>query len=130
MWSSGLEDIFRGSRDVIVQEIERGVRIFDKTKLRCIATGWSNEGIGSWLFQKHCRCSPIRPFCCNDGWKIALVGCMFTHAAESRYAIIERETLAVADVMDKARYFLLSCDNLIVPQIIKAAAEAHCGQSP
>ena len=71
--SPELEDIFCDSKDVIVQEIERGVRIFDKTKPTCIATDWSKEGIGFWLFQKHCRCSPIRPFCCNDGWKITLV---------------------------------------------------------
>ena len=57
---------------MIVQEIERGVRIFDKTKPTCIATDWSKEGIGFWLFQKHCRC------------------------------------------LDKARHFVLGCENLIV----------------
>ncbi|KAJ8369165.1 hypothetical protein SKAU_G00091930 [Synaphobranchus kaupii] len=113
-WSPELEDIFRESKDVIVQEIERGVRIFDKTKPTCIATDWSKEGIGFWLFQKHCRCTPIRPFCCTDGWKITLVGSRFTHAAESRYAPIEGEALAVADALDKARYFVLGCEDLIV----------------
>ena len=113
-WSPELEDIFRESKDVIVQEIELGVRIFDKTKPTFIATDWSKEGIGSWLFQKHCRCSPIRPFCCNDGWKITLVGSRFTHAAESRYAPIEGEALAVADALDKARHFVLGCENLIL----------------
>ena len=66
------------------------------------------------MFQKHCRCTPVRPFCCNDGWKITLVGSRFTHAAESRYAPIEGEALAVADALDKARYFVLGCANLIV----------------
>ena len=99
---------------MIVKEIERGVRIFDKTKPTCLATDWSKEGIGFWLFQKHCRCSPIRPFCCKDGWKITLVGSRFTHAAESRYAPIEGEALAVADALDKACYFVLGCENLIV----------------
>ena len=66
-WSPELEDIFRESKVVIVQEIERGVRTFDKTKPTCIATDWSKEGIGFWLFQKHCRCSPIRPFLQNPG---------------------------------------------------------------
>ncbi|KAJ8373500.1 hypothetical protein SKAU_G00040800 [Synaphobranchus kaupii] len=113
-WSPELEDIFRESKEVIVQEIERGVRIFDKTKPTCIATDWSKEGIGFWLFQKHCRCTPIRPFCCTDGWKITLVGSRFTHAAESRYAPIEGEALAVADALDKARYFMLGCEDLIV----------------
>jgi len=113
-WSMELEDIFRESKDVIVQEIEHGVRIFDKTKPTCIATDWSKEGIGFWLLQKHCRCMPVRPFCCTDGWKITLVGSRFTHAAESRYAPIEGEALAVADALDKARYFVLGCENLIV----------------
>ncbi|KAJ8342206.1 hypothetical protein SKAU_G00321340 [Synaphobranchus kaupii] len=113
-WSPELEDIFRKLKDVIVQEIERGVRIFDKTKPTCIATDWSKEGIGFWLFQKHCRCTPVRPFCCTDGWKITLVGSRFTHAAESRYAPIEGEALAVADALDKARYFVLGCEDLIV----------------
>ena len=48
-WLPGLEDIFRESK-VIVQEIERGVRIFYKAKLTYIATGWSKEGILFWLF--------------------------------------------------------------------------------
>ena len=113
-WSPELDDIFRESKDVIVKEIERGVRIFDKTKPTCLATDWSKEGIGFWLFQKHCRCSPIRPFCCKDGWKITLVGSRFTHAAESRYAPIEGEALAVADALDKARHFVLGFENLIV----------------
>ena len=50
-WSPELDDIFRESKDVIVKEIERGVRIFDKTNPTCLATGWSKEGIGFWLFQ-------------------------------------------------------------------------------
>ena len=58
-WSPELEDIFRESKDVIVQAIERGVRIFDQTKPACIATYWSKEGIGFWLFQKHSRCSSV-----------------------------------------------------------------------
>ena len=73
------------------------------------------RALDSGFFQKHCRCSPIRPFCCNDGWKITLVGSRFTHAAEFRYAPIEREALAVADAFFyKARYFVLGCENLIV----------------
>ena len=113
-WTAELEDIFRESKDVIVQEIERGVRIFDKTKPTCLATDWSKDGIGFWLLQKHCRCTPVRPFCCTDGWKVTLVGSRFTHAAESRYAPIEGEALAVVDALDKARYFVLGCEDLIV----------------
>ena len=54
------------------------------------------------------------PFCCSTGWQITLVGSRFTGSAESRYAPIEGEALAVADALDKARYFVLECNNLTV----------------
>ena len=99
---------------MIVSEISDGVKIFDKTKPTCLATDWSRHGIGFWLFQKYCSCPSIGLFCCRQGWKITLVGSRFTHPAESRYAPIEGEALAVADALDKARHFVLGCDNLVV----------------
>lgn len=45
---------------------------------------------------------------------MTLVGSRFTHAAESRYAPIEGEALAVADALDKAHYFVLGCEDLIM----------------
>ena len=90
------------------------MRIFDKSKPICLATDWSKSGIGFWLFQKHCQCSSTEPFCCRTGWKITLVGSRFTHAAELRYAPVEGEALAVADALDKARFFVLGCSNLII----------------
>ena len=65
------------------------------------------------LVTTHCQCPSTEPFCCNTGWKIALVGSRFTHATESRYAPVEGEALAVADALDKARFFVLGCSNLI-----------------
>ena len=53
-------------------------------------------------------------FCCKDGWKITLIGSRFTHPAESRYAPIEGEALAVVDALDRARYFVLGCTDLTV----------------
>ena len=91
-----------------------GVRIFDKSKPTCLATDWSKVGIGFWLFQKHCSCPLTEPFCCRTGWKTVLVGSRFTHPAETRYAPIKGEALAVADALDKARHFVLGCDNLII----------------
>ena len=43
-----------------------------------------------------------------------MVGSRFTHPAESRYAPIEGEALAVADALDKARYFVLGCEKLTI----------------
>ena len=65
---------------------------------------------GHWIlaFFKALSMLTNQTFCCNDG------GSWFTHAAESRYAPIEGEALAFADALDKARYFVLGCENLIV----------------
>ena len=113
-WTDELQALFDESKLVIASEIEDGVRIFDPNKLTCLATDWSKDGIGYWLLQKHCSCPRSDTICCKDGWKIALVGSRFTHAAESRYAPIEGEALAVADALDRCRYFVLGCKDLIV----------------
>ncbi|XP_012943385.2 uncharacterized protein LOC106013107 [Aplysia californica] len=67
---------------------------------------WSKEAIINEIHQK--------PFCCKTGWKITLVGSRLTSGAESRYAPIEGEPLAVVDALDKARHFTLGCSDLIV----------------
>ena len=113
-WDDHLDALLEESKKVIVSEIEEGVRIFDKKKPTCLATDWSKTGIGFWLFQKHCDCTKMELLCCPTGWKIALVGSRFTHSAESRYAPVEGEALAVADALDKARFFVLGCKQLII----------------
>ncbi|XP_061178429.1 uncharacterized protein LOC133187074 [Saccostrea echinata] len=113
-WTTELQNLFQLSKETIIKEIEHGVKIFDCSKPTCLATDWSKTGIGFWLFQKHCTCPGQEPFCCTSGWKITLVGSKFNHPAESRYAPIEGEALAVADALDKARYFVLGCKNLII----------------
>ena len=99
---------------MIISEIEEGVRIFDKTKPTCLATDWSKTSVGFWLLQKHCQCQTTKPFYCHTGWKITLVGSHFTHPAESRYAPVEGEALTVADALDRARYFVLGYENLVI----------------
>jgi tRNA 2-selenouridine synthase SelU len=42
------------------------------------------------------------------------VGSWFIHASESRFAPTEGEALAVADALNKARYFVLECKDLPV----------------
>ena len=114
LWNKELDQLFEESKSVIVKEIEEGVQIFDKSKPTCLATGWSKTGIGFWLFQKHCECLPTKPFCCRTGWRTTLVGSRFTHPNEANYAPVEGEALAVVDGLDKARFFVLGCDDLIV----------------
>ena len=113
-WTTDLDRAFQASKGVIINQIEKGVRIFDKNRPTCLATDWSKTGIGFWLFQKHCKCFGFKPFCCQSGWKITLVGSRFTHAAESRYAPVEGEALAVIYGLEKARYFVLGCPKLII----------------
>ena len=113
-WTEELDTAFQMSKKIITQEIENGVRIYDKSRATCLATDWSKSGVGFWLFQKHCTCIDTKPFCCISGWKITLVGSRFTNPAESRYAPVEGEALAVVYALDKARYFVLGCTDLIV----------------
>lgn len=113
-WDAQLETLFQESKDIIISEIEKGVQIFDKSRPTCLATDWSKTGIGFWLLQKHCACPVSKPFCCRTGWRVTLVGSRFTSSAESRYAPVEGEALAVADALDKARYFVLGCQDLTI----------------
>ena len=80
-WNDHLNRLFKESKPVIIREIEKGVKIFDKGKPTCLATDWSKDGIGFWLCQKHCTCPNNVPVCCPDGWKITLVESRFTHPA-------------------------------------------------
>lgn len=84
-WDDELNALFEESKSVIISEIEEGVRIFDKSRPTCLATDWSKDGIGFWLFQKHCTCASTEPFCRPSGWKVTLVGSRFTHP--SRHAM-------------------------------------------
>lgn len=114
VWTKELDDLFEESKAVITHEIHRGVEIYDKSLPTCLVSDWSREGIGFWLLQKHCDCSSHRPFCCKTGWRIVLVGSRFTSGAESRYAPVEGEALALVDALEKARHFTLGCPNLLV----------------
>ena len=113
-WNGELQQAFEQSKTTIVKEIHNGVEIFDKTKSTCLAMDWSKQGIGYWLFQKHCLCPSNDLFCCKQGWKITLVGSRFTHAAESRYASIERRSTGSCRCPRKARHFVLGCKNLTI----------------
>ena len=113
-WTAELDHLFEETKHIIIQEIQKGVMIFDKEKPTCLTTDFSKEGIGHWLLQKHCSCKVTKPFCCPTGWKVVLVGSRFTSAAESRYAPIEGEALAVVEALNKTRHFVLGCPNLII----------------
>ena len=113
-WTEELDILFRKSKESIVNKIIEGVRLFDPTLPTCVATDFSGTGIGFFLLQKTCECQSKLPTCCQTGWRLCLVGSRFLHDAETRYAPIEGEALAVAYSLHQCRYFVLGCPDLIV----------------
>ena len=113
-WTPELENLFQESKEVIIQKMKEGVRLFEPHRPTCLATDWSVDGIGYVLKQKYCNCKRISPSCCADGWHVCLIGSRFTTATESRYAPVEGEALAVAYGLHQTRYYTLGCTKLIV----------------
>ncbi|XP_076043625.1 uncharacterized protein LOC143026741 [Oratosquilla oratoria] len=78
-------------------------------------TDWCKDGIGFVVMQQYCSCPPATaPHCCKGGWRLALCGSRHLTPAESGYAPVEGEALAVAWCLRKARLFLLGCPNLVI----------------
>ena len=119
-WDEPLNDLFEKSKEKIVELIKDGVRNFEKDRPTCLSTDWSKSGVGFTLTQKHCECTKQQdtntysPNCGNGHWKLILAGSRFTKPAESRYAPVEGEALAVAYGLNQCRLFVLGSPNLIV----------------
>ena len=113
-WSTVLDNAFEGSKVEILRAIERGVEIYDLTRLTCLRPDWSQRGIGYFLSQKHCECKSPLPGCCEHGWRITLAGSRFLKPAETRYAPVEGEALAIAWSLEHTKHFTQGNDNLIV----------------
>ena len=113
-WSEDLEKAFKSAKATISRKIEKGVRIFEKDRKTCLATDWSKTGIGAWLLQKHCRCDSSKPFCCPTGWHVTLFCSRYLTEAESKYAAVEGESLAVAFGLEKCKHFVSGCTDLII----------------
>ena len=113
-WNSELDSLFANSKELIVEAIKEGVRIFDPTRRTALMSDWSKTGIGFWLLQKHCKCPKQSPGCCQDGWRITLAGSRFLSSAERNYAPVEGEALSVAWALEQTRYFTMGCNDLLV----------------
>ena len=105
---------FATSKQAIIDKIKEGVHYFDPSLPTCVATDFSTVGIGYFLLQKTCSWEGQTPACCSTGWRLCLVGSRFLHPAETRYAPIEGEALAVAYGLHQCRYFVLGCPDLTV----------------
>ena len=114
VWTQELNDAFENSKKEILKAIETGVKTFKPDRVTCLATDWSKEGVGFCLLQKRCHCTNMTPICCTGGWELTFCNSRYTTPAESRYAPIEGECLAVAWGLKKARYFVAGCKDLIV----------------
>ncbi|RDH89254.1 MAG: hypothetical protein DIZ77_16200 [endosymbiont of Seepiophila jonesi] len=113
-WDETLDAALAHAKSEIIKTIAEGVKIFDKRRKTCLSTDWCKYGIGFSLGQKHCSCPSEEPWCCNTGWKLTFASNRYTHNAEENYAPVEGEALAVAWALDKARHFVLGCNDLIV----------------
>ena len=113
-WTDELDRLFHESKEIMIIEMKEGMRLFDPARPTYLATDWSVDGMGFFLMQKYCHCLKKTPACCQNGWKLCLVGSRFTHPAESWYAPIEGETLAVVYALHQTRYYVLGCKDLII----------------
>ena len=113
-WDSTLDEIFAAFKDEIVKLVQDGVKSFETSQPTCLATDWSNTGIGFTLAQKHCKCQPQhRPGFGDGHWKLVFAGSRFTKDSESRYAPIEGEALAAVFGLQRCRMFVMGSPNLM-----------------
>ena len=113
-WDDTLGAAFAHAKSEIIKTSAEGVKIFDKRRKTCLSTDWCKYGIGFSLGQKHCSCPSNEPSCCQTGWKLTFASNRYTHNAEENYAPVEGNALAVAWALDKARHFVIGCNDLIV----------------
>ena len=71
-------------------------------------------GIGYLLTQKKCQCEEINPYCCKGGLQVVLAGSRFTKDAETRYAPVEGEALAVQWGLENTKHYTLGNPRLLV----------------
>lgn len=114
LWTKETQEAFENSKDVIIEQVKEGVRTFDVNRTTCLSTDWSKEGIGFVLLQKYCQCQNITPICRTTGWKLVFAGSRYNSPAESRYAPVDGELLAMAQALKKSKYFVLDNKNLVV----------------
>ena len=114
-WDETLEHLFRESKLVMVQRINKGVKTFVINRTTCLATDHSKTWISYFLFQKHCNCPGKASLNCGDDhWKLILAGSCFTNNAESCYAPIEEKALAFVFGLESCRMDELGCPDLLV----------------
>ena len=102
-WDDTLKELFSKSKEKIVERVTEGVKIFSTDRVTCLATDWSKVGTGFFLLQKYCGCVGLEkvPVCGPGHWKLVFVGSRFLRDAQTRYASIEGEAIAVVFVLEQ-----------------------------
>ena len=113
-WDENLTNLFEESKRVIVDAIRDGIKCFRPGEWTCLMPDFCKTGIGFLLMQKRCGCGDINPYCCQGGWQVVLAGSRFTKPAESRYAPVEGEALAVAWALEATKHYTLGNSKLLV----------------
>ena len=85
-WDENLQKRFEEAKWEVVKKVEQGVKMFEMNRTTCVATDWSQEGVGLFLFPKHCDCSEVKIGCCNDGWQLILAGSRFLKTNEQNWS--------------------------------------------
>ena len=114
-WSEELEAIFKESKEEILRQCAKGVRLFDINLPTGLATDWSKSCMGWWLVQKHCACPGVPTLaCCRTGWQTVFCGSRFCSGAESRYHPIEGEAAAAVHGLDKTSMYTLGLKQFLL----------------
>ena len=129
-WDDNLDSLFKQSKRVIVEQVQEGVKSFELHRATCLSTDWSKNGVGFLLQQKHCSC-PLEkaPHCGPDHWRLIFAGSRFTTEAESRYAPVEGEALALVYGLEQCRMFVMGCKSLTVAVDHKPLVKIFSDQS-
>ena len=113
-WDENLSLIFEASKEKIVSEVKKGVKTFEVKKPTCLFTDWSRTGMGFVLTQKQCDCKGEDPQCGDGHWNLIFAGSRFLKDAETRYAPIEGEAVALIHGLEACRMFTMGCPTFIV----------------
>ena len=89
-------------------------KTFNTGLVICIVTDWSKKGFGFCLLKKKCDCVELTPVCCIGGWVLVMCSSRYTTSAESRYSLAKEECLGVVWALKKVKYFMQSCEWLII----------------
>ena len=93
------------------------MKMFEMDKITYLATDWSKEGVGFFVFQKSCNCQAIKIGCCKEGWQVVLAGSRFLRQHEKNWCPGEWEGLAVVYALNKTRHFVLGATSCMWRQI-------------